>query len=56
MGPVSDIALENGRIDIAVVGDDEVNDLAAGLAVDGPDVIGYGVIIRFPGLVMTLQI
>ena len=39
-----------GRIDIAVVGDDEVDDLAAGLAVDGPDVVGYGVIIRFPGL------
>ena len=50
MGPVGDIALEDGRIDIAVVGDDEVDDLAAGLAVDGPDVVGYGVIIRFPGL------
>ena len=48
MRTVSHITLQHSRIDVTIIGNDKIDDLVAGLLIDGLDVIGDGIVIRFP--------
>ena len=44
---VGHVALEYCRVNVAVIGNDKVDDLVTGLTMDGLDVVGHGIVIRF---------